>query len=368
MPKEWLITAVGRLLRPLFPRRPLPRDPRAIVVLKPCCLGDVILATPALAALNRRFPHAEIDVAVGSWSRAALAGNPRVRTLIDSGRVGQGRYGWRDVWQLAKELRRRQYDLAVTLDRSPVVGLIPWLAGIPHRLGLDSFQRGFAHTVPVPVPSAVRHEAQIYLDCVTAGADFAADEFSFPPEFYPPDTEKIAPWIAAPFVVLHPAGGVNPGMHMPDKRWLPERFAALADRFAAVGWRVLFSGTADDVPLCRQITDRMHAPAEIVAGKLSLAEFGALCRHAALFVGGDTGAMHVAVATGCPTVAIFGPTDPRRYRPFAPPARAKTVWRPWAVPEGGVGQGAAADFSWENGASVDEVWAACAALGSINNE
>ncbi len=364
MLKTRLVSAVGRALQPFFPRRSLPARPKAIIVLKPCCLGDVVLATPALAALNHRFPQADIDVAVGRWSRAVLADNPRVRNLLDSGRVGQGRYTWRDVWRVAHQLRQKKYDLAVTLDRSPVVGLIPWLAGIPHRAGLNSLHRGFAHTVRVPVPTAARHEAQIYLDCVTADMASMDAVPSFWTEFYPPPaaTEKISAWANTPFVILHPAGGVNPGMRMPDKRWPAERFSALADRLANAGWRVLFSGTADDVPLCRQIVAKMESNAEIVAGKLSLGEFGALCRRAALFVGGDTGAMHVAVASGCPTVAIFGPTDPRRYGPFAPPSQAKVVWTPWNIPEGGVGQANAQSFSWDNGASVADVWAACTDL------
>ena len=361
MPKTWLVTAAGRSLHPLFTRQNLPPSPQKLVVIKPCCLGDVVLATPALAALATRFPHTRIDVAVGSWSRAALAHNPHVQTLIDTGAVGQGAYSWRDILQLARKLRAGNYDLAVTLDRSPLVGLVPWLAKIPHRLGLDSRYRGFAHTMRVTVPEKPRHEAQIYLDCTTAGWETTQ---MFWTAFYPSPAaaEKIAPLATLPFVILHPAGGVNPGMQMTGKRWPPDRFATLADRLASEGWRVLFSGTADDLPLCREISARMQTSAEIVAGKLSLDEFGALCRRARLFVGGDTGAMHVAVAAGCPTVAIFGPTDPRRYGPFAPAEQVRTVWRAWQVPSGGVGQGHATNFSWENGASVDEVWQACTEL------
>jgi len=100
----------------------------------------------------------------------------------------------------------------------------------------------------------------------------------------------------------------------------------------------------------------------VVAGELSLGEFGALCQRANLFVGGDTGAMHIAVAVGCKTVAIFGPSDPRRYAPFAPKTQCAVVWRARDLPVGGVGQGAVDDFSWDDGASVDDVWSACEKL------
>ena len=353
----WLMNRAGRAL---VAARPLPPEAAQIVVLKPCCLGDVVLATPTLAALRRRYPQAAIDVAVGSWSRAALENNPHIRQLIDCGPVGQGRYSPADVGRLARRLRQRRYDLAVTLDRSAVVGLVPWLAGIPHRLGLDSFGRGFAHTVRVPVPRAPRHEALIYLDCVAPGAQPA----DFPLQFFPaPADHDALPPLPRPFVILHPAGGVNPGMRMLNKRWPPERFAALADRFRRRGFHVLLTGVAADRPLCRRIAGQVAgSPPQILAGELTLGQFGALCQRAALFVGGDTGAMHVAVAAGCKTVAIFGPTDPRRYGPFAPPHRAAVVWRPIPLPEGGVGQGAATAFRWEEGAGVEEVWAACCAL------
>lgn len=359
MLKDKVVTYTGNLLRIAFPEKPFPVQVHRLVVLKPCCLGDVVFATAAIAALANRFPQAVIDVAVGSWSRAVLENNPRIRALVDAGRVGQGAYGWRDVRTLAETLRRNGYDAAVTLDRSPVVGIIPWLAGIPHRAGMDSHGRGFAHTVRSAVPDAPRHEADLYLDVVRVLSP--DDGTAFWTEFYPPD--DVPPIVSdAPFAVLHPAGGVNPGMKMVDKRWPPARFAALADRLAVAGWRVVFSGTADDAPLCTEIVTQMTHSATILAGKLSLGQFGALCRRAALFVGGDTGATHIAVASGCKVVAIFGPTDPRRYGAYAPPSQAETVWRARNVPAGGVGQGAVHHFSWDDGVSVADVFAACTRL------
>ena len=361
------ITLLSRLLRPLFPQRPPPSRPRTLLVIKPCCLGDVVLATATIAALKRRYPQAELDVAVGEWSRAALENNPHIRQLVDSGRVGQGRYNLLEVWSLARKLRRRRYDLAVTLDRSPVIGLLPWLAGVRHRVGLDSFGRGFAHTRPVPVPATPRHEALIYLACVAAtGLNLPEGlEAAFWTEFYPApeDKEALALVQGRPFVLLHPAGGANPGMQHLDKRWPVRRFAALAGRLSRRGFHIVLTGGAADAPLCRLVAAQMGGvDPQILAGRLTLGQFGAFCREAALFVGGDTGAMHLAVACGCKTVAIFGPSDPRRYGPFAPEAQARVVWREIPLPQGGVGQGQVSGFCWEQGATVDEVWEACRML------
>lgn len=362
MIKRWVVTGLGYGLRGLVKQANPVSMPRRIVVVKPCCLGDVILATPVIAALAKRYPQTDIDVAVARWSRAVLENNPRVRQIIDCGPVGQGRYGPRAIWRLAMRLKRNRYDMAVTLDRSPLVGLVPWLAGIGCRVGLDSMGRGFAHTVRVSVPQQPGHEAEIYLRCVAALG--ATDAASTRTEFFPTVADEAAlPRFEAPLVILHPAGGVNPGMHMLDKRWPPARFAALADKFAGAGFAVALSGTAIDVPLCEQIAAQTaKIRPEILAGQLSLGQFGALCRRAALFVGGDTGAMHLAVAVGCKTVAVFGPTDPRRYGPFAPSEQVRVVWQKISLPEGGVGQGSVRHFSWKNAASVDEVWQVCRSL------
>ncbi|HHJ06168.1 MAG TPA: glycosyltransferase family 9 protein [Anaerolineae bacterium] len=356
--RNGMIAASGKILRRFFPQRSAPADPKTIIVLKPCCLGDVVLATPTIAALQARYPQAKIDAAVGRWSRAALENNPHIRQLLDTGRVGQGQYGWADVRRLAKRLRRQRYDLSVTLDRSPVVGLAPWLAGIKHRVGLDSAERGFAHTLRVPVPAAAMHEAAIYLRCVAA---LGGESDGVWAAFYPSEADKRnLPSLTRPFVIIHPAGGMNPGMKMPEKRWPVERLADLGNRFARRGLAVVLTGAANDAPLCREVAAQMAGlPPKILAGSLTLGQFGALCQQASLFVGADTGAMHIAAATGCKTVAIFGPSDPQRYGPFAPPEKAIALWRPVSLPKGGVGQGKVFDFSWEQGVSVEEAWDAC---------
>ncbi len=356
--KNWVIKIIAKILGQFFPEQDAPVNPKTIIVLKPCCLGDVVLATPTIAALQARYPQAKIDVAVGRWSRAALQNNPHIRHLLDTGRVGQGRYDWTDVWRLVKRLRQGCYDLAVTLDRSPVVGLVPWLTGIKHRVGLDSGGRGFAHTLRVLVPAEAMHEAAIYLRCATA---LGGDSDRFWTAFYPTEADKHnLPPVASPFVIIHPAGGVNPGMKMINKRWPVDRLAALGNLFAQRGLTVVLSGAGSDTPLCQEVAAKMtKLPPQILAGKLTLGQFGALCQQATLFVGADTGAMHIAAATGCKTVAIFGPSNPQRYGPFAPPEQAIVLWHPVALPGGGVGQGKVSDFSWEQGVSVEEAWEAC---------
>jgi len=333
-----------------------------VLVIKPCCLGDVLMATPAVAALRTAWPAAEIHFAVGPWSRPMLEQNPHIDRLVDSGRVGSGPYGLRDWLALIRRVRAGHYDVCLVLDRSARLALVPALAGVPQRVGLDSEGRGFFLTQRVPV-AGVQHEADLYLACVGAlGISTAGARL----EFYPSAAARAhagawEPAGSGPFVVVHPAGGQNPGMTLSAKRWPAERFAALIRRLVAErGARVAVVGGKEDIALAAQVCSLAAtepAPANL-AGRLSFDELGALLQRAQFFVGNDTGAMHLAVAVGTPTVAIFGPSDPRQYGPYGPAHRY--VWKPAecapCLQRGGWNAGCR-DSRCIEGVTVDDVWA-----------
>jgi len=294
--------------------------PSSILIIKPCCLGDVLMATPVIAALRRAFPRARIDFAVGGWSRAMVENNPRLDGLVDCGRVGSGsRYTWRKYLDLVRRIRAGGYEACFVLARSPLINLLPYLGGVPQRVGLDSRGRGFSLTVGVPV-SGLKHEAELYLDTVRAvGIEVNEPRL----EFYPTEEDRrhVAEMLRAepkiPLVVIHPAGGSNPGMTLSAKRWPPQRFAALADRLIEErGAQVLLVGGPDDGPIAAAIKDGMRQEPCDLTGQLTFGQLGALLERCDLFIGNDTGAMHLAVAVGAPVVAIFGPSDPRTYGPY----------------------------------------------------
>ncbi|MBI3733488.1 MAG: glycosyltransferase family 9 protein, partial [Chloroflexi bacterium] len=311
--RDTLIGWITRLLSALFPtvRRPEPAEgplaPASILILKPCCLGDVLLATPAVAALKRAFPDAQIDFAVGSWARAAVANSPHLRQLVDTGKVGQGAYGWRDLWSLAARLRAGHYDLCVTLDRSPRIGLVPWLAGIPLRAGLDSRGRGFAHNIRVPVPP-IRYEPELYLDVPRAVIpQTARSKFDFvPSEFFPTDADKAfaqallqaaLPDPRWPIVAIHPGGGNNPGMVLASKRWPAERFAAIANRLSETyKATVVLIGADSDREATQAVRaampfDRLTATPLDLTARLNFGQLGALYQRCALMIGNDSGVL-----------------------------------------------------------------------------
>ena len=343
----------------------MPLPLKSLVILKPCCFGDVMLTTPLLGILRRAYPTARIDFAVGPHARAAVEANPLIDARLDSRRAGQGRYPPADVIALLRSLRAGKYDAIFVPDRSPMLALIAFLSGIRIRVGLNSRGRGLLYTHRAPV-KGIRHEADLYLDLARAlslPADYAAVEYT------PPAADRKAvvallqdtKLMDKPFVLIHPGGGRNPGMILDVKRWPPLNFAQLAIRIMReTGVAVAFVGGLGEGPILDSVKGLINIPLTDF-GPRPWGQIGALAERSTLYIGNDTGATHMAVGAGARTVMVMGPSDPRRYAPFGPPERVTHVWREWAVPAAGVRAGAAG-FSWEAGATVDDVLNAALSL------
>jgi lipopolysaccharide heptosyltransferase II len=326
-----LITLTTRGLRAVFRRfstPPLPAAPRSVLIIKPCCLGDVLLTTPLVAAIRAAYPEAKLTYAVGTWARPMVATSQHIDatlTLPDRWTLGS-------LLATARMLRQQQFEIVFVPDRSPVLTLLAWLAGIPVRVGLDSAGRGFAHTHRAPISSIVMHEAEQY-NLLASAADLPS-----PPRrlfFFPNvEVEQSAAAIVAehrsssgPLVVLHAGGGQNPGMTLPRKRWLPERWAVVADELIRQqAAQVLLVGGPGDQAAVAAVRQAMRESAIELVRRWEWGELAALIRQSNLFLGHDTGMMHLATAVGTPTLAVFGPSDPQIYGPYG--EHAVYVWRP----------------------------------------
>ena len=331
---------LGHLVRPAQP--PIP-PPQRIVIVKPCCIGDVVMATPLLSAVRAYYPHAHITFAIGSWSKAVIEQHPAIDAFLD---LGASAHPERNPFRLARILRTGQFDLALVLDRSPYMSVALMLSGIRWRAGLDSDGRGFGYHIRTPVnPVERRHEAQIYLD--------VADSLGIPTAgFYanvpvnPADLAAIQPLIPAkPYAVIAPIGGDNPGMIFSAKRWPAPHFARLADTLAdQLGLEIILLGSAQDTPILDAVAQQMHTIPTRFDGQLTFGQIGALAHLARVYIGNDTGLTHLAAASGARTVMILGPSDPARYAPFVPDALA--LWKPVALNEGGVARADVDDWDW----------------------
>lgn len=314
--RQAAITVACRAVRPFFARqKPLRVQPQRIIVFRRCCLGDTLMMTPLLAALDAAYPRAKITYAVGKWSAAALHGNPHLDTILPL----PDRPTRRDWARIVGKLRRGEFDLAIVPERSPLPALALALAGVPRRVGLDSAGRGFALTDRVPLREP-RHETDLALDLARALGLPAHERRAL----YRPSAESLAHAAAlleqhraqGPLFVIHPGGGSNPGVTMDTKRWPPARFAEVATTLRQRhGGTIVLVGAESDRALVGAAATALDGAALDLSGQLTLDQLGALCANATLYLGNDAGTTHLAEACGAPIVAVFGPTDPAQYGP-----------------------------------------------------
>ena len=341
-----------------------PALPRRILLLKPCCIGDVVLTTPLLAALRRAYPEAHITWAVSDYSGPTIAGHPALDAILLTGPAANPARSFTGLWRLARQIRTGHFDMAVVPDRSPLLGLALWLSGVPRRAGLDSAGRGLFYTIRVPVdPAEPRHEAEIYLDIARAlGLDVRDCWANAPASEAQIAALPIPPEARPGLVVVHVGGGRNLGMIMAEKRPPIPLLAEVALRAAThTGGRIAILGGPEDQEraeaLHKSLTEAYHHEPILLVGLLDFPAIAALGAVAALAIGPDTGLLHLMAAAGAKTVMIFGPSDPRRYAPFVPPERAVAAWRPYPLPPGGVASGPPPGWSWEeHGVAAETVW------------
>ena len=290
------------------------------------------MTTPLLDVISQAYPDASITYVAGTWSKVIPEHHPSVNSVIDCGTVGiAGRYSLNDYMKLAHRLHQQHFDLAFVLDRSPMMTLLPWLAGVPRRIGPDSLGRGFSLTDRVPVsssPTHLQHQAEIYLNLARAiGLPIHTPHMSFVPTAE--ERQRVLPSIHKR-IALFAGGGSNPGMELTVKRWPLARYLALAQKLITeLDAQILLIGGESDIALNQQLQDELfrwyeklhpHEPPAAtifnLTGKTTLGELAAQLEQCALFIGNDSSPMHLAAAVNIPVIAIFGPTSPQEYGPY----------------------------------------------------
>ena len=276
-------------------------------------VGDLVMATPALAGIRKSFPDAEISVLVKPPLDELLKGNPAVDDIIHIDRKG-AHAGATGVARLARELRKRKFDRAILLQNAFEAALIAMLAKIPVRMGYSTDGRGILLTHGVKVSDETRRKHQIYyyIDLLKA-LGLKADGRT--PRLYL--TKEDSEYASG---VLREQGigkgeliaGINPGaQYGAAKKWHPERFGAVADGLVReFGARIIIFGGPGDVQSAGAVQASMKEQAVNLSGRTNLRGLMALIRKCSLFVTNDTGPMHIAAALDVPTLSVFGSTDP----------------------------------------------------------
>jgi lipopolysaccharide heptosyltransferase II len=303
----------------LFYGKRLSRDfiPERILVVKLDHLGDVILATPVFSNLRRAYPNAELHALTGAWSRVALEKHPDVNNVIEYNSPAFCRTGQptslRETFNLYRQLRRQRYDLMVELRSDWRIVWFAFLRLTPKRLNRAALQvaskLGFAQfsgTHETTRNLDVLNQSGIPTPVRTAIFSVAAADKKWASDFLA--TYQIDG--RSPLIAIHP------GSPIALKRWLPERYAELAD-WLIVQKRahILFVGVKDEIPIITEIQACMRAESINIAGKTTLTQLASILHTCNVFIGNDSGPMHLAAAVGTQTIGLYGPGDPTRFGP-----------------------------------------------------
>jgi len=296
-----------------------------ILVRAPNWVGDAIMALPALREMRKRFGEAEIAILARPYVADLYREQQICNELIqyDSNGAHAGITGRK---LLAAQLRAQKFDVALLLQNAFDAAWLSWRAGIPERIGYARDGRSLLLTKAVPVPKAGEipaHEKFYYLELLRrAGwADALSDESHIQLSVGEEAHRKAEGVLVKAGVrsgVLRIAIGAG-ASYGSAKCWLPSRFAELANRLQSQrDADVILFGTAAEAAVSNLISAEMHRPPIDLTGKSAIADLPALLSRCHLFIGNDSGAMHVAAAVGLPVVAVFGPTDPSGTAPVTP--------------------------------------------------
>jgi len=282
------------------------REPRRIELYRPQNqLGDLLLNVPAIRALRDRFPNAHITLVVGPQNAPAVLGQAwvdRVRVVPTKG-----------VGALVSALTRTgpPPDLAIYFTTVSYSKSGAWLvrqSGSPRRFGFDPARYGERDraglTDVVPYPGGEPHQSEVSLALArAAGAGSAMP----PPPYYVPDS-ALLPRVPAGAVYLHPGAGKV------KNRWPAERFAEVARALLGHGCEVFWIEGPQDEGCVDRASHALGRNLPVVRGE-TIPMLAARFARAGLYVGNDTGPLHLAAATGCPTVGIYGWSDPAAWAP-----------------------------------------------------
>jgi heptosyltransferase-2 len=292
-------------------------DPGRILLIKTHAIGDVLMTTPAIREIRKRFPCAEISMLVGKWSKDVVWGSRDIDEVIAIEDEVFMKPEIPELIRLLLSLRRRKFDMAVCFHRSSRIHLLALLAGAKVRVGLSPAGRSLF--LNRPVKSSDEIDLYPVLDYGELSKSLGAPLSSLKMEMPVTSdgearTEKLLKsWgvsVSDRLVAFCPGGAKNPAEEVLARLWPVERFAQVAELAAReLGAKILVAGSDSDRMRTSGMLSHMSEKAIDATGMTTLPQLAALFKRCSLVVTNDSAPLHISVAAGTPVVALFGPTS-----------------------------------------------------------
>jgi len=310
MIKEFFVKILNRLdfvQQSFFTREKI----KKVLVVKLCCIGDIVQTTPALRALYNEGK--EIHYLCNPWVQDIVDAIPYVKKkyVIDFKNP-------REVIKVLGQLRREKYDLAINFHRDMASNLFIYCTGASYRAGFNWKNQGVFLTSKFEFDGTI-HEVERYLGIVDKLGFKTSDNFTYIDKQDIITDKKYEISGKGIKVGIFPGGGKNPGTVMPTKRWPVEDFLKLMDILEKKNNDIYIFGSESDNDVTKPI--KKARPDANFITTTSLKEFIYYAGLMDIFIAGDTGPLHVASALGIRTIGLFGPSSPCHFG-----ARGKNVY------------------------------------------
>jgi predicted lipopolysaccharide heptosyltransferase III len=288
-----------------------------ILVIKLGAVGDAILTIPTFKALKKKFPLSVIVCLTSPDTQDVYWRCPYIDELIVSDVKGRDR-GPRALWNLAKKLMRRRFDLVVDLQNNKKSHLLAYATFAAKRYGYDNGKWSFFLNRAIKdsgeILGPVAHQFRVLKQLGIDEEDASMDLWPSAPD------KAFADAICGP---IRSAGqkivGINIGAspRWQTKRWPEKSFAQLCDALAQQGFAVLLTGAPADAAAAQKILSKAKTKPLCLVAKTDLMQLAAVIEKCSVYVTADSAPLHIAAAMKTPFVALFGPTDARRHLPPA---------------------------------------------------
>lgn len=302
-----------------------------ILVIAPHWIGDAVMSLPLITLIHTKFPNSSIDVLCTPWVGSIYRASPAVETIVERD-FQHGALQWSLRRSTARELKKQAYDMAFVLPNSMKSALIPWLAGIPTRIGYQGEYRFGLINVSLPNPSRQARTPMMEHYAKLLGG--ALDQISNPQNLPSPKLSidsTLTQWARGR---IEEIGGVPLYVFAPGaeygsaKRWPTSHFAQLANQILEGNpdAKIIILGSRADHVLGQEIvqstnlSDRIHN----WCGAIRLDQSMALIAQSTCLISNDSGLMHIGAALSIPQIAIFGSSNPKHTPPLSP--KAQIIW------------------------------------------
>lgn len=280
-----------------------------ILIVEVNWMGDVLFSTPAIRAIRKKHPGAFIAVLVVPRCKDVFYGNNYLDEVIVLDEDGRHNGFWGKL-RLIRDIKVRRFNIAYLFHRSLTRAFCVFLAGVHTRVGYDNKKSSFLLTEKVALPKEDIHRSDMYYHIVSKTGVPASEGYydffvSLDNKMY--ITEMLKKFHIEPskkLAVLHVGGNWE------LKQWPKENFVKLIDSLKKDhGFEVVISGSFLDYKRAEEIASAVISKPHIACGLTTLQQLGALFQRADFVISADSGPMHIAVAVGARTLALFGPTS-----------------------------------------------------------